>query len=569
MGMHRSRVSQVSRISPQDWSATECMRILRRRKVTLLWITCLGVLATVAVNSGQSHFFQSRALLEVQAFNEDFLQLRDVYSAAASGADKSLYPVTDLELLQQDLFIEQVARKLHLEGRPEFQPPPTFLTKLHQHIRIVPLRNSRIIQIVCDAGDAPLAAHLANTLAQTFIEQSTETRQRAARQTYESLRLQLEELRSAILRQEAIGGPPVADRTGDPFLLQKVDANRWLYNAMLEKANNARIASGVRKSNLRLIAPALPAARPYKPNLPLNLIIGTLGGLVLAIGCVMLREQNTSALRSPGEAGAYLALPELGVIPNDGAWNPSALRFFSSGKVKLRIERAVLEQPSSYLSESFRTTLASILSAPHHGGHPHILVFTSSQPMEGKTTVVSNLAFALAEAGRQTLVIDGDMGRPQLHRIFDQANGWGLSNVLREWDSIEELPLKAIVKKTMVSNLYLLPGGTPKDHTPGLLHSRRMSKLLARSREEFDYVLVDAPSCLEFAGAGKIARYADGLVLVVRARYTDRKTAQAAVRRIECDGIQVTGVILNGYDPSRSDPYGYPTFRDLGPRRIS
>jgi receptor protein-tyrosine kinase len=161
------------------------------------------------------------------------------------------------------------------------------------------------------------------------------------------------------------------------------------------------------------------------------------------------------------------------------------------------------------------------------------------------------------------------MRRPQLHRIFDQANGWGLSDVLREWDSIEELPLKALVKKTAVSNLYLLPGGAPTDHIRGLLHSSRMSKLLARSRAEFDYVLVDAPSCLEFADAGNIARYGDGLVLVVRAGYTDRKTAQAAVRRIECDGIRVTGVILNGWDPSRSDPYGYPTFRDPGPQGMS
>jgi receptor protein-tyrosine kinase len=535
------------------------MRILRRRKATLLWITCLGVLVTLAVTSGQSRLFQSRALLEVQAFNEDFLNLRDIYSAAASSVDTDLYPQTDLELLQQDLLIEQVARKLHLEGLPEFQPPPTFLTKLHQYIKIVPLRNSRIIQIICDARNASLAAHLANTLAQTFIEQRTETRQRTAQQTYESLRLQLEELRSAILRQEALARRSVADGTGEPFL-RKMEANRRLYGAMLQRANDARIASGVRQSNIRLIAPAVPASLPYKPNLPLNLVIGTLGGFVLAIGCVMLQEQDNSALQSPGEAGAYLALPELGVIPDDGARKSSALRFYRSSNVKLRIERAVLEQRSSYLAESFRTTLASILSAPLHGGHPHILVFTSPQTMEGKTTVVSNLGLALAETGRPALLIDADLRRPQLHRIFDQANGWGLSDVLREWDSLEALPLKALVKKTAVPNLYLLPGGTPTCNISGLLYSNRMSKLLASSRQTFDYVLVDAPPCLEFADARNMARYADGLVLIVRANHTDRKTAQAAVRQIEGDGIRMTGVILNGRDPARSDPCGYPGF---------
>ena len=125
----------------------------------------------------------------------------------------------------------------------------------------------------------------------------------------------------------------------------------------------------------------------------------------------------------------------------------------------------------------------------------------------------------------------------------------------------EELPLKVLVKKTAIPNLYLLPGGASTDNILGLLHSGRMSSYSARFREEFDYVLVDAPPCLEFADAGNMARYADGLVLVVRARYTDRKTAQAAVQRLECDGIRVTGVILNGWDSSRSDLYGYPTFR--------
>ena len=179
------------------------MRILRRRKATLLWITCLGVLVTVLVTSGQPHIYQSRALLEVQAFNEDFLNLRDIYPTATLSVDAGLYLQTQAELLQQDSLIEQVARKFHLERRPEFQPPASFLSKLRQDIRIVPVRNSRIIQIVCDARDAPLAADLANTLARTFIEQSIETRQRAARQTYESLRVQLEGLRPALLQQAA------------------------------------------------------------------------------------------------------------------------------------------------------------------------------------------------------------------------------------------------------------------------------------------------------------------------------------------------------------------------------
>jgi receptor protein-tyrosine kinase len=500
------------------------------------------VLITALVTSGRSRVYQSRASLEIQTFNENFLNLRDIYPAAASAGEAALYVQTQVELLQQDSLIELVARKLHLEGHPEFQPPSTVLSKLRRAIRIVPLKNSRIIQIVCDARDARLAADLANTLAQSFIDQGIEARLRAATQTYESLRPQLDELR--------------------PRLPRESDTNRRLYQALLQRSNDARMASEMRQSNIRLIGPAEPATRPYKPNLPLNLVIGALGGFVAAIGFVMLQEQNTSLLRWPGEAGLHLALPELGAIPSVGAWKPSTFGSGSSSNGKLHIERAAPRQRSSNVSESFRTTLASILSAPHNGGHPRNLVFTSSRPMEGKTTLVSNLGFALAETGRKVLLIDGDMRRPQLHTIFGQANGWGLSDVLREWDSIEELPLKLLVKKTTVPNLCLLSGGASTDNIPGLLHSRRMSKLLTRFREEFEYVLVDSPPCLEFGDARNMARYADGIVLVVRAGHTERKMAQAAVQRLECDGVRVTGVILNGWDAASSGPYRFSGFWD-------
>ena len=177
--------------------------------------------------------------------------------------------------------------------------------------------------------------------------------------------------------------------------------------------------------------------------------------------------------------------------------------------------------------------------------------------MEGKTTVVSNLGIALAEIGNKVLLIDGDLRRPRLHKVFDQTNSWGLSDVLREKNAIEELPLDALVKKTAVPRLSLLPSGTSTDNIFGLLCSGRMARLLPRFRQEFDYVLVDAPPCLEFADARIMARYAERLLLVVRADYTDRKTAQAAVQRLLLDGIPVMGVIFNYWDPTHSDLYGY------------
>jgi receptor protein-tyrosine kinase len=190
-----------------------------------------------------------------------------------------------------------------------------------------------------------------------------------------------------------------------------------------------------------------------------------------------------------------------------------------------------------------------------------VLVITSALPTEGKTTVVSNLGIALAEIGLKVLLIDGDLRRPRLHKVFDQINSWGLSDLLREKNAIEDLPLEVLVKKTGVPRLSLLSGGTCTDNIFGLLCSGRMAWLLARFRQEFDYVLVDAPPCLEFADARIMARHGQKLLLVVRAGNTDRKTAQAAVQRLQLDGIAVMGVIFNYWDPAHSDSYDYARYR--------
>jgi receptor protein-tyrosine kinase len=281
---------------------------------------------------------------------------------------------------------------------------------------------------------------------------------------------------------------------------------------------------------------------------------------LLGIASVMFGAQRKTVLRAPGDAAAYLELPELGAIPQANRWMPAGFFFAGSSRNRVGIERIALEQRDG-LAESFRATAASILSAGNNGAGPRLLVVTSSQPTEGKTTIVSNLGIALAAISHKVLLIDGDMRRPRLHKLFDEANSWGLSDVLREKNAIDELPIEVLAKKTSVPHLYLLPSGASTDNIFGLLYSGRMSRLMPLFREQFDYVIVDAPPCLEFADARIMARYAEELLLVVRANYTDRRTVQAAVQRLRLDGLPLMGIILNRWDPAPGDPYAYRTFR--------
>jgi receptor protein-tyrosine kinase len=521
----------------------ECARTLYRRKATLSWIAGFGLIAAALLSLAQPRMYRSQASVQIQGVNENFLNLRDIYPTAAPSAENAIYVQTQAEMLQQDALLEQVAGKLHLAGSVE---------QLRKNLQIVPSRASSIIRIVAEAREPQQAADIANTLAQSFIDQSIEARQRAAQQTHAALALDLDRLRGKLLRPETGASRRAA---------REDDGSRQFYEALSRQAEEASVASTLRQSNIRLVGAAQPAAHPYRPNVPLNLAFGLFAGLALGIGYVMLEEQTHSGLRVPGEAGAYLTLPELGAIPKAEGRRFAAFRVANPASGKLQVERASLEQPVSALSESFRSTLASILSANQSEEQSHVLVITSALPTEGKTTVVSNLGIALAEIGLKVLLIDGDLRRPRLHKVFDQINSWGLSDLLREKNAIEDLPLEVLVKKTGVPRLSLLSGGTCTDNIFGLLCSGRMAWLLARFRQEFDYVLVDAPPCLEFADARIMARHGQKLLLVVRAGNTDRKTAQAAVQRLQLDGIAVMGVIFNYWDPAHSDSYDYARYR--------
>jgi receptor protein-tyrosine kinase len=515
--------------TPGDqWSSAECLGHLRRHWPVLLSATCLGIAAAAVLSCLQPPVYRSRVALEVQTFNDNYLDLHNVYPTNAPVTDMAGVLQTQAEIFQQDSLLQQVGRTLRVETWPEYQGARDLVGQLRENIRVEPSRNSRVLEIVCEARAAAQAAQLCNTLAELGIAQTVERRQRSARETYESLQPRLEELRD-------MAGPDRGSRaTG-----KEPDTYRRFYDAVVQKASEAWIAARVPQANIRVMGAAEPPRRPYKPNLPLNLVIGTVAGLVLGIASVMLRADNRTVLREPGEAARHLNVPELGVIPH------------------IKRLSAASEQEAAVLSESFRTTSVSVAAATRAGQDCRMLVVTSAWPTEGKTTVVHNLGKALAETNEKVLLIDADTRSPRLHKLFNEANSWGLTDVLREPNAIDELPVEAIVKKTSIPHIYLLPSGACADNIFSLLSTARMAKMWSRFQEAFDYVLVDAPPCLEFADARMLAHHASQLLLVVRANHTHRKAAQAAVERMRLDGIPMIGVVLNRWDHRRSFVYQY------------
>ena len=338
-------------------------------------------------------------------------------------------------------------------------------------------------------------------------------------------------------------------------LKRAVDDNRQIYQATLQKVKEAGIASAIKPSGVRIIGAASVPVKPYRPSPPLNLALGLTAGLCAGFVGVSVVERTKRVIRAPGELQAWVNVPELGTIPNANheSLYSSSRRLLLDTRPEVCLELASWQEKHSAVSESFREVLASLV----YSGAVKSLLVSSAAPMEGKTTVVSNLAIALAGINKRVLLIDGDLRKPRLHQIFNQPNTWGLSDVLGDKRSVSDLPVTELARETNIPGLYLLPSGPATEEITTLLYSSRMQDLMNRFREDFDYVVLDAPPVLRFSDARILGHTADAVVLVARANRTAPETVREAAARFRMVGIPVLGTILNDCDHRAMDKYGY------------
>ena len=218
------------------------------------------------------------------------------------------------------------------------------------------------------------------------------------------------------------------------------------------------------------------------------------------------------------------------------------------------IELITWDKKPSLVAEAFRAVLTSILFVGENGSRPKMLVVTSCGPGDGKTTVVSNLAIAMAEIRRRVLIIDADMRRPRMHQLFDLSNDFGLSTLLRDTQN-DENPIDAI-QETRIPGLFVLSSGPATSSAANLLYSQRLPELLARLRSEFDMVLIDTPPSLQLTDARVLARITDGVVFVARVGQTTVDATVALHKRFWEDHTRILGTVLNDWNP-KADSNGY------------
>lgn len=374
-----------------------------------------------------------------------------------------------------------------------------------------------------------------------------------------------------------------AQQAEEAGLDRRVGTLRSTADALRQEYQKARIAEALGAADIEILDLApLPYRKSGVPR-PIQAGFALLLSLALGMGVSLLAEATNRSVRHPEELYGMIGAAELGIIPRittgieSGALKQIALNGGQNGNGRSAPTEVVFTPAGGLSAEAEAFRLLRISLAFSWGDRPCTLVVTSAAPQEGKTLIAANLAATFARAGADVLLVDCDIHRPRLHRMFEVSRAPGLMDLLRanygglHFETARRAAQNqrlAAVRKTSIDRLSFLPCGADAQNTPELLEPSNLRGLLIQLRAEYDVIVLDTPPVLVSADAATLAASADGVILVVRAGQTDRGAAELARQRVSSAGGRIFGAVLNDPDGlvGRFDQsyyaYDYPAIAD-------
>jgi non-specific protein-tyrosine kinase len=416
------------------------------------------------------------------------------------------------------------------------------------------VQDTQLIRLSVEDTDNARAAQAANAIAEAFIAQNKALQQERYAESLSSVRQQMDELSALIEETQAaiddLDVPETAQEEAELSRLETILAGyRTSYVGLLQSYEQMRLTASQTADNVSVFREAeVPDLdRPVRPRRVMNTVLAGTVGSMLAVGVAFLVEYLDDTIKTPEDVSRTLGLDTLGVI---GKFNKGTEELVAVGK------------PLSPISEAFRVLRTNIRFS---GVDKPIrtLVVTSAGPTEGKSTTAANLAAVMAQAGLKAIVVDADLRRPRLHRIFGIHPRGGLTGSLLEGS------MDGRLQPSRVEGLAVLPAGDRPPNPSELLGSRRLRELLGLLTQHVDMVVIDSPPVLPVTDAAVLAQSVDGVLLVIDAGETRRGIAQHAVESLRQVGANVIGVVLNRVPTGKGGYYYYyqEYYGDGGKRR--
>lgn len=446
---------------------------------------------------------------------------------------------TYAELLQDWPTLELTASQLGFAE--DFE---TISKKYQIALEVDPIRDTQLIELRVESSSPELAARIANTLPDVFREAN----QQRQRERYDVTRGELQAELAAV-EADMVATQETIDQLGD---LESTEAKAELgrlqstqrryeasYTSLLSSLEELRLSEVQTSDNIVLATPAQVPEDPIRPRPLLNGLLAALVGAMLAVGAALLIEYLDDTVKTPEDVRDVTALPTLaGVMAMNGSTPQRRL--------------VASTDPRSPQAEAYRVLRTNLqfssLDKPLHS-----LLISSPGPGEGKSTTVANLGIVMAQAGNRVLLIDGDLRRPTLHKLFQLPNGVGLTTALFQIGQ----PVDWCIQETVQPNLSVLTTGPIPPNPAELLGSERMHQFLQQLEETYDFLLVDSPPVLAVTDAAILSNQADGIVLVVSAGATRFDMLARALERLDSVGSRPLGIVLNRLTERASDGYYY------------
>jgi capsular exopolysaccharide synthesis family protein len=318
------------------------------------------------------------------------------------------------------------------------------------------------------------------------------------------------------------------------------DNNQRLYELVLKRLKDTGVSGMLQVSNVRILDRARMKGSPVRPNTPRNLALAIVMGLMGGVALAFAIEYLDRSVTTQDQVEQQLGLTFLGLFPS--------IERGKDGKLQ---ELHVHTAPKSAVAECLRAIRTNLLFMSPDRPLRTILV-TSSGPQEGKTTTATSLAITMAGSGNRVLLVDADMRRPRVHKVFGIPNGGGLSSLV-----LGDGRLADAIRETEVPGLYALPCGPVPPNPAELLHTAAFRKLLAEMAQGFDRVIVDSPPVGVVADAVVMSTHVDGTVVVVKAGRTSREVARKGIRQLRDVNANVLGAVLNDVDLQKHGQYAY------------
>lgn len=324
-------------------------------------------------------------------------------------------------------------------------------------------------------------------------------------------------------------------------LEREAESSRQIYEALLKRLEETTSEAQSQASNVSIVDDAKVPLKPYTPRPILNFVIAVFLGSIGGVFLVFFLEYLDSSIKIPDDIEQGLGLPLLGIIPK-AEKNPNT---------PYQGELFFNPREPSTASESLRALRTSLLMHLRQVPGCRVILLTSPNPEEGKSTIIFNLASAIEQNHLKVLLIDADLRKPRLHQIMEVSQKMGLAEVLEG-----EATAQDVIHKNLPGlGFDFLSCGNFSNHPTEILGSDRMASLIQELKKNYDFILMDSPPYLAVADVIVLSEYSHAVIVIAKYHKTDRKHIKGISQRFSKNKERLCGVIINQVSVREKDYY--------------